>query len=38
MASDQYERSVIALAALELFPPLICESVISDHFFRKNMG
>jgi len=38
MASDQYERSVIALAALELFPPLICESVISDHFFRKKYG
>jgi hypothetical protein len=36
MASDQYERSVIALAALELFPPLISESVISDHFFRKK--
>lgn len=38
MASDQYKRSAIALASLELFPPLICETVISDHSFRIKYG
>ncbi len=38
MASDQYMHSAVALASLELFPPLICESVISDNSFRMKYG
>lgn len=38
MVVDQHERSVLALALLKLFPPSICESLISNPEFQKNYG
>lgn len=38
MAARPYERSVLALAALQLFPPSIRESLISDPVFRNSYG
>lgn len=38
MASDPYERSTLMLTLLQLYPPSICESLISDAAFRKGYG
>lgn len=38
MVANPHERSVLALALLQLYPPSICESLISNREFRKSYG